>query len=110
MLPAIEEAIFAGVPVKYLCGINPGSLLNLVTMSDSIRTVEDLRGKTLAVDALDTAFALLMYEILRRKGLRHNVDYHVRSVGATRARLEAAIDQTRSAASIASARPVASIA
>lgn len=50
---------FAGVPVKYLCGINPGSLLNLVTMSDSIRTIEDLRGKTLAAPTSSGTFRLM---------------------------------------------------
>lgn len=38
----------AGVPLRWLCGVNPGDLLNFVTMSDSIRSVEDLRGRVLA--------------------------------------------------------------
>lgn len=50
---------FAGVPVRYLCGINPGSLLNLVTMSDSIRSLSDLRGKTLAAPTSSGTFRLM---------------------------------------------------
>lgn len=50
---------FGGVPVKYLCGINPGNLLNIVTMSDNIRSVEDLRGKTLAAPTSSGTFRLM---------------------------------------------------
>jgi NitT/TauT family transport system substrate-binding protein len=38
----------AGVPVRFLCGINSGDLLNFVTRSDAIRSITDLRGKVLA--------------------------------------------------------------
>ena len=50
---------FAGVPMRYLCGINPGDLLNIVTLSDSIRSVEDLRGKTLAAPTSSGTFRLM---------------------------------------------------
>ncbi|WP_022721729.1 ABC transporter substrate-binding protein [Rhodopseudomonas sp. B29] len=50
---------FGGVPVKYLCGINPGNLLNIVTMSDNIRSIEDLRGKTLAAPTSSGTFRLM---------------------------------------------------
>ena len=50
---------FAGVPIRYLCGINPGSLLNIVTMSDSVRSLADLRGKTLAAPTSSGTFRLM---------------------------------------------------
>lgn len=49
----------AGVPVRYLCGINPGDLLNFVTKSDSIRTVGDLRGKVLAATTSSGTYRLV---------------------------------------------------
>ena len=77
----------AGVEVALVVGLDNG--FNKIVAVPGIETIDHLRGRTLGVDALDTAFALLVYEILRRKGLRHGLDYHVRSIGATRARLEA---------------------
>ena len=50
---------FAGVPVRYLCGINPGSLLNIVTMSEAIKSIDDLRGKTLAAPTSSGTFRLM---------------------------------------------------
>ncbi|MDI4238278.1 ABC transporter substrate-binding protein [Bradyrhizobium sp. Arg237L] len=50
---------FAGVPMRYLCGINPGSLLNIVTMSDQIKSLTDLRGKTLAAPTSSGTFRLM---------------------------------------------------
>jgi ABC-type nitrate/sulfonate/bicarbonate transport system substrate-binding protein len=47
-----------------------------------------LRGKTFGVDAPDTAFALIAYDMLKRKGLKRD-DYTVQPIGATRFRLEA---------------------
>src|SRR5262245_37397486 len=42
---------------------------SLIAQGD-IATIEDLRGKTVAVDATNTAYAFLLYEILKQKGLR----------------------------------------
>ncbi len=50
---------FAGVPMKYLCGINPGNLLNIVTASDKITSIADLRGKTLAAPTSSGTFRLM---------------------------------------------------
>lgn len=48
-----------GVPMRYLCGINPGDLLNIVTLSDKIQSLEDLRGKTVAATTTSGTFRLL---------------------------------------------------
>jgi len=77
----------AGVDVTLVVGLDNG--FNKIVAVPGINTIDQLRGRTLAVDALDTAFALLVYNILQRNGLTHNVDYKVQSIGATRFRLEA---------------------
>ena len=50
---------FAGVPIRFLCGINPGDLLDIVTMSDKIKSIEDLKGKTLAAPTSSGTFRLM---------------------------------------------------
>jgi len=61
---------------------------NKLVVRPEISTYEDLRGKILGVDAPDTAFALIVYDMLARKGLKAG-DYTVQPVGATGFRLEA---------------------
>ena len=56
-----------------------------------IRTHADLRGKSLALDALSTGFAFLLYEMLARAGLKQG-DYTVVPVGATPQRWESVRD------------------
>ena len=58
---------------------------NLFCQPD-IGSFADLRGKTVLVDATNTAFALVLYRILAQNGLEKS-DYTVRSVGATPLRL-----------------------
>jgi ABC-type nitrate/sulfonate/bicarbonate transport system substrate-binding protein len=55
---------------------------NAVYVQPDIQSYEDLRGKTVIVDALDTAFGVKLYALLARKGLQRG-DYEVKSVGAT---------------------------
>jgi ABC-type nitrate/sulfonate/bicarbonate transport system substrate-binding protein len=53
--------------------------LSLVTASD-VKTVADLKGRTLSVDALTTGYAFVLFDILRRSGLSDG-DYKVDKVG-----------------------------
>jgi ABC-type nitrate/sulfonate/bicarbonate transport system substrate-binding protein len=55
--------------------------LSLVVAPD-IKTVADLRGRSLALDAASTGFAFVLYEMLARSGLAPG-DYTVVPVGAT---------------------------
>ncbi|MGE3244863.1 MAG: ABC transporter substrate-binding protein, partial [Beijerinckiaceae bacterium] len=55
---------------------------------DDIRSYDDVKGKTLALDALSTGFAFVLYEMLARNGLSKS-DYKMDPVGATPARWEA---------------------
>ena len=60
-------------------GVDTG-FLSLVTAPE-IRSVADLRGKTLSVDAMTTGYAFVLYEIMRRAGLDRDRDYAVVSAG-----------------------------
>src|ERR1700740_2080796 len=53
--------------------------LSLVTASD-VKTVAELKGRTLSVDALTTGYAFVLFDILRRGGLAEG-DYQVAKVG-----------------------------
>ena len=61
---------------------------NRLIVQPEINSLADLKGKTVAVDALNTAYAFQLYEMLRQKGLNKG-DYEVKSVGGTGQRLEA---------------------
>ncbi|TPG22420.1 ABC transporter substrate-binding protein [Sphingomonas koreensis] len=55
--------------------------LSLVVSPD-VATVDDLRGKSLALDAVGTGFAFVLYDMLAAHGLGDG-DYEIASVGAT---------------------------
>jgi ABC-type nitrate/sulfonate/bicarbonate transport system substrate-binding protein len=73
--------------------------LNHFFVQPDIRSYEDLRGRTVIVDAPDTAFAFVAYKMLEQKGLKRG-DYIVKPVGATFLRLEAMQKDKSNAASI----------
>lgn len=87
---AIDNAVSmvdtAGQDVVIVIGLDRG--FNKLVVQPEIASYDDLRGKTLGVDAPDTAFALIAYDMLRRKGLKPG-DYNVKPIGATRFRLQA---------------------
>lgn len=56
-------------------------------VAPSIATYADLKGKSLALDALTTGFAFVLYEMLARNGLKRG-DYELAPVGATPQRWE----------------------
>ena len=60
--------------------------LAFITQAD-IKTYADVKGKSLALDALATGFAFVLYEMLERNGLNKG-DYGMIPVGATPARWE----------------------
>jgi ABC-type nitrate/sulfonate/bicarbonate transport system substrate-binding protein len=61
---------------------------NHIIVQPEINQLSDLRGKTVVVDAPNTAFALLLYKALKDSGLNKG-DYKVNSVGGTGQRLAA---------------------
>lgn len=87
---AVDNAVamvdLAGEDVCIVIGLDQA--FNKLVTQPSISSYEDLRGKILGVDAADTAFALVAYEMLRINGLKAG-DYSVLPIGATGYRLEA---------------------
>jgi ABC-type nitrate/sulfonate/bicarbonate transport system substrate-binding protein len=75
---------------------------NRIFVQPEINGYADLRGKAVVVDAPNTAYALLLYKVLKDHGLNKG-DYVVRPVGGTTARLEAMTkDKANAAAGVLS--------
>jgi ABC-type nitrate/sulfonate/bicarbonate transport system substrate-binding protein len=60
---------------------------NELMAQPEIKSIKELRGKTLIVDAVNTAYALQMKKILSASGLEATRDYEMKPYGATPARL-----------------------
>lgn len=63
---------------------------NHLVVQPEIKSLTDIKGRSVVVDAINTAYAFQLYEMLRQKGL-HRGDYEVNPVGGTTQRLEAMI-------------------
>jgi ABC-type nitrate/sulfonate/bicarbonate transport system substrate-binding protein len=95
---AVHMAEVARADIAIVMGLDNG--YNELIVQPEINSYEDLRGKILLVDAPDTAYALLLYKMLRERGLRKG-DYVVKPVGGTTQRLQAMVsDKTASGAMI----------
>ena len=73
------------------------SSMNEFLVQSEIGSVAELRGKTLVVDAPNTAYAILAKKILLNNGLREG-DYAVKPVGGSTQRLKAMLDNKENAA------------
>jgi ABC-type nitrate/sulfonate/bicarbonate transport system substrate-binding protein len=62
---------------------------NELMVQPEIKSIKDLQGKTLIVDAPNTAYALQMKKILLLNGMEAGKDYEIKAFGATPARLAA---------------------
>ncbi len=62
---------------------------NELMVQPAIKSFPDLRGKTVIVDAVNTAYALQLIKILSLNGLKAGTDYELKAYGATPARLAA---------------------
>ena len=79
--------ILAGIPAKVVAGVvknNPDFLM----ARPEIRTIQDLRGKKLAVSGFGGASHQRLVMILRKAGLDPESDVNIMSVGEARLRLE----------------------
>jgi ABC-type nitrate/sulfonate/bicarbonate transport system substrate-binding protein len=87
---AVDNAVamveLAKADVAIVTGGDNG--FNRIFVQPEINAYAELRGKTVVVDAPNTAFALLLYKVLKDNGLNKS-DYVVKPVGGTTARLEA---------------------
>ena len=62
-------------------------LLSLVTVPE-VKTFQNLKGKTVSVDAMTTGYAFVLFDLLKRNGLKMG-DYNVVKAGGVLARWEA---------------------
>src|SRR5258708_5723511 len=74
--------------------------MNEFFVQPGISSFADLRGKTIVVDAPDTAYALQAKKLLLQNGLREGTDYTVKQVGAVSFRYKAMIEDKTNAAGI----------
>jgi ABC-type nitrate/sulfonate/bicarbonate transport system substrate-binding protein len=73
---------------------------NRILAQPEIKSLADLRGKTVVVDAPNTAYALLLYKALKTAGLNKG-DYAVNAVGGTTQRMDAMMkDREHAAAAV----------
>jgi NitT/TauT family transport system substrate-binding protein len=76
-----------------------GSQNELIAQPE-IKSIKDLRGKTLIVDAPNTAYALQMKKILLLSGMQAGRDYEIKPFGATPQRLIAMRTDKKNAGSM----------
>jgi ABC-type nitrate/sulfonate/bicarbonate transport system substrate-binding protein len=83
---AVHMVEVAGVDAVIVAGGD--SSMNELIVQPDIRAVRDLKGATVAVDALNTAYALQLRKILLGHGLHVDRDYTMKAIGATGQRLK----------------------
>ncbi len=76
----------ANVDIVVVIG-GDNSFNHLIVQPD-IKSLADVKGKTVVVDAINTAYAFQLYEMLKQKGVNKG-DYEIKMAGGTAARLEA---------------------
>lgn len=90
---AVDNAVAmvegAGQDVVIVCGGDAG--MNELMVRSEIHSFNDLRGKFLAVDAPNTAYALAAKKILKLRGLLEGRDYQVKLAGGTGPRAAAMV-------------------
>ena len=74
--------------------------MNEFFVQSEVKSFADMRGRTLVVDAPDTAYALQAKKILAQNGLKDGTDYKVKPVGAGVYRFEAMVESKDNAAAI----------
>jgi ABC-type nitrate/sulfonate/bicarbonate transport system substrate-binding protein len=94
---AIAQVESANIDLFIFMGGNNG--FNNLIVQPEIRSYEDFRGKVMAVDAVDTAFALLLYKMLDVKGIKRD-QYDVKPVGGSLFRYQAMTKDKTYAASM----------
>src|SRR6185436_17313865 len=74
--------------------------MNEFFVQNEVKSFADMRGRTLVVDAPDTAYALQAKKILAQNGLKDGTDYKVKPVGAGVYRFKAMVESKDNAAAI----------
>ena len=92
---ALVEA--AGVDAMIVAGGDNG--FNHLFVQPDVVSLADLRGRTLVADVANTGWSFVLYEMLKRHGLRRD-DYTIHEAGAPFRRFEAMRDDRTMAAAI----------
>ena len=87
---AIAMAEVAKKDIAIVLGGDTG--LNHLIVQEDIKSVPDLRGKTVIVDSPNTAFAFQLYKMLEQHGLKKG-DYEVKATGASFVRRDAMLKE-----------------
>ena len=99
---AVDNAVamveIAGVDVVIVSG-GEGSQNELIAQPD-IKSIKGLQGKTLLVDAPNTAYALQLKKIMLLSGMQAGRDYEMKPYGATPLRLQALLKHREFAGSM----------
>ena len=95
---AVAMVESAGADVAIVMGGE--SSVNELMVQPGIHAIGDLRGKTVIVDAPNTAYALQLKKILLTSGLKPGTDYEIKPIGATPQRLAAMRENTSYEASM----------
>jgi ABC-type nitrate/sulfonate/bicarbonate transport system substrate-binding protein len=99
---AVDNAIamveLAGVDVIIVSG-GEGSQNELIAQPE-IKSIKELQGKTLLVDAVNTAYALQLKKILLLSGMQSGRDYQMKAYGVTPLRLAALLKNKEFAGSM----------
>ncbi|HVY56987.1 MAG TPA: ABC transporter substrate-binding protein [Xanthobacteraceae bacterium] len=74
--------------------------MNEFFVQADVKSFTDLRGRTIVVDAPDTAYALQVKKILLKYGLKDGADYTIKPVGAGTYRYKALIEDKANAGGI----------
>jgi len=99
---AVDNAVamvdVAGQDVVIVTGGDSG--MNEFIVQPYVKTLADIRGRTLLVDAPNTAYALLAKKLLAKRGLKDGVDYTVKPVGRGGLRYKAMLENEEYAAAV----------
>jgi ABC-type nitrate/sulfonate/bicarbonate transport system substrate-binding protein len=95
---AVAMVELAGADVVIMMGGE--SSVNELFAQPEIKSIKDLRGRKILVDAPNTAYALQLKKVLQTNGLQPGTDYEMKSVGSTPIRLQAMMRDREDAATI----------
>jgi ABC-type nitrate/sulfonate/bicarbonate transport system substrate-binding protein len=73
--------------------------MNQLIVQPSIATIQDIRGKSVVVDAVNTAFAFQLYRILEQGGLK-KVEYTIVPKGGSPLRMKTMLDDKTNVAAV----------
>jgi ABC-type nitrate/sulfonate/bicarbonate transport system substrate-binding protein len=89
-----------GFDMVCVAGVHSG--LNSVVTRPEIKNYAAIKGKPVAVDAVGTGYAFVLYRILAQHGLKRDRDYSIAAVGGGPERLKA-LEENKAVAAVISA-------